>query len=82
MTVGGDGGDTGVGGTCRKSLRAGVMQRCSGCRRLLQAEGMKRRLVEEEDDEEVELKLLLNSSVRWPRWTSSSSSVESCWEAW
>lgn len=55
------------------------MQRCSGCRRLLQADGMKRRLVEEE--EEVEVKLLLNSSVRWPRWTSSSSSVESCWEA-
>lgn len=54
------------------------MQRCSGCRRLLQAEGMKRKLVEEE---EVELKLLLNSSVRWPRWTSSSSSVESRWEA-
>lgn len=31
--------------------------------------------------EEVSLKLLLNSSDRWPRWTSSSSIVEACWEA-
>lgn len=27
-------------GTCMKSLRAGAMQRFSGCSRLLQAEGM------------------------------------------
>lgn len=62
-----------------KSLRAGTTQRFSGCRRLLQAEGMWRRLVEE--PEEVSLKLFVNSSARWPRWVSSSSSVETCWEA-
>lgn len=33
-----------------------------------------------EEPEEVPLKLLLNSSVRWPRWLSSSSSMEFCWE--
>lgn len=66
-----------------KSLRAGTTHRLSGCRRLLQAEGMYRRLVEEQDEEleEVPLKLLLKSSVRWPRWMSSSSSMDICWEA-
>lgn len=35
----------------------------------------------EEEEVPEEVKLFLNSSVRWPRWTSSSSSVETCWEA-
>lgn len=37
--------------------------------------------MEVEDGKEVLLKLFLNSSIRWPRWMSSSSSMGTCWEA-
>lgn len=53
------------GTTCRKSRSTGVTQTSSGCRRQEQPDGMNKTFVD------MELRLLLNSSVRWLPWTST-----------